>query len=64
MKNLELNNLGVQEMNELEMSKIEGGGLLGSLLGGILPTVNTVVSDTLQYVGKQVNNVLSLLGSL
>lgn len=36
MKRLDLNNLGVQEMNTTEMTKVEGGGLLGGgLLGGL-----------------------------
>lgn len=34
MKNLELKNLGVEEMNTTQMTNVEGGGLLDGLLGG------------------------------
>lgn len=35
MKNLELTNLGVQEMSRTEMKIIDGGGLLGDFISGI-----------------------------
>jgi hypothetical protein len=47
MKNLELKELGVQEMDTNEMINVNGGGLLDSLLGplllGLVPILNSVI---------------------
>lgn len=39
MKKLELKDLGVQEMNTTEMTKVDGGGILGDLIGNTVATV-------------------------
>ncbi|NRF41162.1 MULTISPECIES: hypothetical protein [Pedobacter] len=68
MNKLELNNLGVQEMNTAEMTKVEGGGLLGgildSLLTSVVGTVNSVAADTSSFLSKTLTNVLKLVWSL
>ncbi|MEJ2881692.1 hypothetical protein [Pedobacter sp. GR22-6] len=72
MKNLELNQLGVQEMNSTEMNTLEGGGLLSGLLGGrlngvltpVTDTVTTVKNDTFAYLSKQVDSVIKLVWNL
>nr|WP_068890006.1 hypothetical protein [Pedobacter panaciterrae] len=68
MNKLELNNLGVQEMNTTEMTKVEGGGLLGGILNGLLTsvvgTVNSVAADTSTFLSKTLTNVLKLVWSL
>ena len=71
MKNLELKDLGVQELNTKEMSTIEGGGLLGDIFGvvgavsttlnGVVNTVNTVVGNTVKFGLAQ---LFTILGSL
>ncbi|MEQ7799912.1 hypothetical protein ABDJ41_08855 [Pedobacter sp. ASV1-7] len=77
MKKLDLNNLGVQELNATEMTKVEGGGLLnlnllgglglGGLLGALTPVtgaVKSVLNDTFSFLNKQLNTVLGSLGGL
>ncbi|WP_316817507.1 hypothetical protein [Pedobacter nyackensis] len=78
MKRLDLNNLGVQEMNTLEMTKVEGGGLLGglnilsglglgNLTGALTPVtgaVKSVLTDTFSFLNKQLRTVLGSLGGL
>lgn len=68
MKNLELKNLGVQEMNTVEMTKVEGGGLVGGILDGLLGsvagTLNTLGKDTSDFLTKTLANVLKLVWSL
>lgn len=68
MNKLELNNLGVQEMNTTEMTKVEGGGLIGgildSLLTSVVGTVNSVAADTSAFLSKTLTNVLKLVWSL
>jgi len=67
MRNLELKNLGVQEMNATEMAKIEGGGLIaniGALIGGIFGVVNavgTVVTNTVNFAFTQLTTILGSL---
>ncbi|MBB6501419.1 bacteriocin [Pedobacter cryoconitis] len=65
MKNLELKNLGVQEMNTKEMSTIEGGGVLGDLLGGLVKEalfITTVtVASTVAFVKQQVGYIFGSL---
>lgn len=71
MKNLELKNLGVQELNATEMSTIEGGGLLGNIFG-VLGAVGTTVNGVVNTVSTAVNNTIAfglaqlftILGSL
>ena len=68
MKNLELSNLGVQEMSKTEMKTIDGGGLLGGFISGTLTVVTTAVSnivgDTVTYAKKQIGTVLTAIFSL
>ncbi|WEK18456.1 MAG: hypothetical protein P0Y49_16830 [Candidatus Pedobacter colombiensis] len=78
MKKLNLNNLGVQELNSVEMTKVEGGGLLsglgilnglglGNLTGALAPVtsaVNCVLNDTFAFVNKQLKTVLGAFGGL
>lgn len=68
MKNLELKNLGVQEMNVTEMTKVEGGGLLGDILTGVVSsvvgTVNAVTADASVFLNKTLTNVLKFVWSL
>ncbi|RQO67479.1 hypothetical protein DBR43_23370 [Pedobacter sp. KBW06] len=68
MKNLELTNLGVQEMSKTEMKTIDGGGLLGDFISGTLTVVATaataIVGDTVTYAKKQIGTVLATIFSL
>ncbi|SHG90808.1 hypothetical protein [Pedobacter caeni] len=68
MKNLELKNLGVQEMNVTEMTQVEGGGLIGGILTGLLTsvagTVNAIATDTSAFLNKTLTNVLKFVWSL
>ncbi|WP_443945386.1 hypothetical protein ACJVDH_21115 [Pedobacter sp. AW1-32] len=68
MKRLELNKLGVQEMNTTEMSQVEGGGIvndtLTQLLASLSGTLNAVGADTSSFLNKTVTNVLKLVWSL
>jgi len=63
MKNLKLENLGVQEMNTTEMTKVEGGGFLNDLLFNTLATVGLTAGilliNALAFVKKEVNDVLT-----
>ena len=36
MKNLDLNGLGVQELNATEMREVEGGGVVLAFLAGVI----------------------------
>lgn len=68
MKNLELKNLGVQEMNTAEMTKVEGGGIIGGILDSLLTsvagTLNTLGADTSAFLTKTLNNVMKFVWSL
>ena len=78
MKKLDLNNLGVQELNTVEMTTVEGGGLLSGLgilnglglgnltgaLGPVTGAVNSVLNDTFAFATKQLKTVLGSLGGL
>ncbi|HWW40079.1 hypothetical protein [Pedobacter sp.] len=68
MKNLELKNLGVQEMNAAEMTKVNGGGLLGGILDGLLSsvagTVNAVTADLSTFLNKTLVNVAKFVWGL
>ncbi|NOW97595.1 hypothetical protein [Mucilaginibacter sp. SG564] len=67
MKNLELKELGVQEMNTTEMTKVNGGGPLSDLLVNTLFValggVSILVNNTVQFVGYTVNSLLSFVKS-
>ncbi|MGN8070656.1 hypothetical protein [Mucilaginibacter sp. 22184] len=67
MKNLELKELGVQEMNTAEMTKVNGGGPLSDLLVNTLFValggVSILVNNTVQFVGYTVNSLLSFVKS-
>ncbi len=68
MKKLELNNLGVQELNSVEMTKTDGGGIvwssLSALLGNVTATANSVLGDTTQFLTKQLATVFSFIRTL
>ncbi|TCC98607.1 hypothetical protein [Pedobacter hiemivivus] len=78
MKKLDLNNLGVQELNTVEMTTVEGGGLLSGLgflnglglgnLGGatapVTGAVKSIFTDTFSFTTKQLQTVLGALGGL
>ncbi|MBE9599085.1 hypothetical protein [Pedobacter sp. MC2016-24] len=68
MKNLELKNLGVQEMNANEMTTVEGGGLLNSALNGTLTSagslVNSLGTDLSSFLNKTLANVFKFVWSL
>lgn len=68
MKNLELKDLGVQEMNTAEMTQVEGGGLiwdtLNATLGIVTTTAGNVIKDTTAFVNKQVGTLLAAIFSL
>ncbi|MEN0053007.1 MAG: hypothetical protein AAGC65_05025 [Mucilaginibacter sp.] len=57
MKNLELKNLGVQEMNTTEMTKVNGGGL-----GDILININ--LEPVFQLLTNILTGVVTGLGKL
>ena len=57
MKNLELKNLGVQEMNATEMTKVNGGGF-----GDILININ--LEPVFKLLADVLTNVVSGLGKL
>jgi hypothetical protein len=60
MKNLELKELGVQEMNATEMTNVNGGLLGISIdLSGLLAQVNKTLTEVVAFVGAQV----SILGA-
>ena len=63
MKKLELKDLGVQEMNTAEMTKVDGG-LLGINLGPLLAGITGLLSDTLAYVSTQLSIVFKVIGNL
>lgn len=68
MKSLKLENLGVQEMNKIEMSQVEGGGTVNTTLTEVLAslstTLNAVGADTSSFLNKTLSNVLKLVWSL
>jgi hypothetical protein len=58
-----LNGIPADAMSVAEMQSVEGKGLVGDLLGGILPNINLGLEDTLALalVTKDLN-VLGLVG--
>jgi hypothetical protein len=63
MKNLELKELGVQEMNTTEMTQVDGG-LLGLNLGPLFATIGSIVTNTLTFIGTQLNFIGAALKNL
>ncbi|MBB6112590.1 hypothetical protein [Mucilaginibacter lappiensis] len=67
MKNLELKELGVQEMNTTEMTNVNGGGPLSDLLVNtlfvVLGGVSILVNNTVQFAGYTVNSLLNFIKS-
>jgi len=63
MKNLKLENLGVQEMNTTEMANVDGG-LLGINLGPLFATIGSVISDTFTFVGVSLNLIIAAIKNL
>ena len=71
MKNLELKELGVQELNTTEMTRVNGGAILGgvatlvdnlaALLGGsigsLLPGLSNVIVNVLHSVADLLNGI-------
>jgi hypothetical protein len=68
MKNLELKDLGVQEMNAAEMTTVEGGGLLNNALSGLLTStgglLNSLGTDLSGFLNKTIANVVKFVWSL
>jgi hypothetical protein len=50
MKNLELKELGVQELNATEMVNVNGGFGLTDLLGSILTLVGNILNNVVKLV--------------
>jgi hypothetical protein len=65
MKNLELKELGVQEMNTAEMTNVNGGGLGDILINiNLQPVFNFlsgVLNDTGSFLTKQLGSLFQLL---
>jgi hypothetical protein len=63
MKNLELKELGVQEMNTTEMTKVEGGGILNDLLfkTTVGATVNILATNTVNFLGYTLNKLVGVI---
>lgn len=64
MKKLDLNKLGVEEMNATELRTVEGGGPVGDLLNVIVGGVGTIANDTFSFLNKTLVNVFKTLASL
>lgn len=61
MKNPELKNFGVQEMNTTEMSAIEGGGIINDLVKGLF---DEAISITTNFMKSTVSFLGSTLGTI
>ena len=61
MKNPELKNFGVQEMNTTEMSAIEGGGIINDLVKGLF---DEAISITTNFAKSTVSFLGSTLGTI
>ncbi|MEH6305327.1 hypothetical protein RYH73_06720 [Olivibacter sp. CPCC 100613] len=64
MKKLDLNNLGVEEMNTADLRTVEGGGPVNDLLNILVGGVGTVLNDTFKFVNKALVTVFQTLSSL
>ena len=65
MKKLELKDLGVQEMNTAEMTKVDGGGILGDIIGNTVATValgaGLIVYNTVSFLQFSLTKLLGLV---
>ncbi|MDN5288272.1 MAG: hypothetical protein JWR38_4546 [Mucilaginibacter sp.] len=65
MKKLELKDLGVQEMNTAEMTKVDGGGILGDIIGNTVATValgaGLIVYNTVAFLQFSLTKLLGLV---
>jgi len=64
MKKLDLNKLGVEEMNATELRTVEGGGPVNGLLNIVVGGVSTVLNDTFKFVNKTLVTLFQTLASL
>ena len=68
MKNLELKELGVQEMNAAEMTNVNGGGLgdifININLEPVFKLVSGLLNDTGAFLSKQLGAIFQLLQGL
>ncbi|MEH6305328.1 hypothetical protein RYH73_06725 [Olivibacter sp. CPCC 100613] len=64
MKKLDLNNLGVEEMNTADLRTVEGGGPVNDLLGIVVGGTRTILKGTFEYVGKTASTLLQTIFSL
>ena len=65
MKNFELKNLGVQEMNKTEMTNVNGGLLGISIdLKPLLAQVSQTLNETFAFIGAQLNLIVKALQNL
>jgi hypothetical protein len=65
MKNFELKDLGVQEMNKTEMTNVNGGLLGISInLGPLLTQIGQTVNDTITFIGLNLNFIIKALQNL
>ena len=65
MKNLELKNLGVQEMDKAEMTNVNGGLLGISIdLSPLFAQVNKTLAETVAFVTTQLSVVFKALQNL
>jgi hypothetical protein len=65
MKKLELKELGVQEMNTAEMTKVDGGGILGDIIGNTVATVTLtavfIAANTLAFLQYSLTKLVGLV---
>jgi hypothetical protein len=65
MKKLELKDLGVQEMNTAEMTKVDGGGVLNDIIGNTVATValgaGLIVYNTVAFLQFSLTKLLGLV---
>jgi hypothetical protein len=59
MKKLELNKMGVQEMNTTEMLNTQGGSLL-DFLTGLLGGVNTLLTNVVTTLNKVLSPLINI----
>lgn len=56
MKTLNLENLGVQELDAKEMSEIDGGGIFGAIIGFVVGATLALVSGEITINGQPSDN--------
>jgi hypothetical protein len=65
MKNLELKELGVQEMNTTEMTNVNGGLLGISIdLSPLLSQINKTLNETFAFLGAQLGVIVKAVQNL